>query len=271
MRDPGRGRSVAVDLGTGSGAIALALAAERTGIEVWATDVSTAALAVAGANLAGLGGRAAARVRLATGSWWAALPDELRGRVDLAVSNPPYVARARDGRTGSRGGGVGAGPGPRVRPNRTRSDASHPGWCSGVAPPDGRGGHRDRPSSGRSGPGPGPGVRVHPRRSPTRSGRSRPQPGGQERPVTVVLDARRPFSVGRDDRGGGGGLAQRRHRGDSHRHRLRSGRRRRGTQGRPTGSSRSRAGPAASSCRCSSPARPRPSDWPPRSPRAPGA
>ncbi len=88
-----QGRMVAVDLGTGSGAIALALAAERTGIEVWATDVSTAALAVAGANLAGLGGRAAARVRLATGSWWAALPDELRGRVDLAVSNPPYVAR----------------------------------------------------------------------------------------------------------------------------------------------------------------------------------
>lgn len=85
-------RLVGVDLGTGSGAIALALAAERTRVEVWATDVSPAALDVARANLAGLGGRPAARVRLACGSWWTALPMELRGRVDLAVSNPPYVS-----------------------------------------------------------------------------------------------------------------------------------------------------------------------------------
>jgi release factor glutamine methyltransferase len=88
---PAGGRLVAVDLGTGSGAIALAVAAERPGVEVWATDVSPAALEVAGANLAGLGGPAT-RVRLAQGSWWTALPDHLRGRVDLAVSNPPYIA-----------------------------------------------------------------------------------------------------------------------------------------------------------------------------------
>jgi release factor glutamine methyltransferase len=81
---------LAVDLGTGSGAIALALAAERARLEVWATDASADALAVARANLAGLG-RAAARVRLAEGSWFAALPDELRGRFDVVVSNPPYV------------------------------------------------------------------------------------------------------------------------------------------------------------------------------------
>jgi release factor glutamine methyltransferase len=86
-----RGR-IAVDLGTGSGAIALSLAAERPGLEIWATDVSPDALDVAAANLAGLGGRAAARVRLVSGGWWAALPDELRGRVDLVVSNPPYVS-----------------------------------------------------------------------------------------------------------------------------------------------------------------------------------
>src|SRR6202035_4669052 len=71
-----------------------ALAAARPGVEVWASDVSPAALEVAGANLAGLGGRAAARVRLAAGPWWSALPDDLRGRVDLAVSNPPYVSSA---------------------------------------------------------------------------------------------------------------------------------------------------------------------------------
>ena len=85
-------RLIAVDLGTGSGAIALALAAERPGAEVWATDISPAALEVAGANLAGLGGRAAARVRLASGRWWSALPEHLRGQVDLTVSNPPYVS-----------------------------------------------------------------------------------------------------------------------------------------------------------------------------------
>ena len=84
--------ALAVDLGTGSGAIALSIAVERPGVEVWATDVSAGALAVASANLAGLGARAAGRARLAQGDWWAALPSELQGRVALVVANPPYVA-----------------------------------------------------------------------------------------------------------------------------------------------------------------------------------
>lgn len=83
---------IAVDLGTGSGAIALSLAAERwPHVEVWATDASADALAVARANLAGLGRRAAV-VRLLEGDWFGALPDDLRGRIDVIVSNPPYVA-----------------------------------------------------------------------------------------------------------------------------------------------------------------------------------
>jgi len=83
---------VAVDLGTGSGAIALSLAAERwPHVEVWATDASPDALAVARANLAGLGRRAGV-VRLVEGDWYAALPGDLQGRVDVVVSNPPYVA-----------------------------------------------------------------------------------------------------------------------------------------------------------------------------------
>ena len=82
---------VVIDLGTGSGAIGLSVAAERSRARVWASDVSADALAVAGANLAGLG-RAATRVRLAQGSWYEALPAELAGTVDLIVSNPPYVA-----------------------------------------------------------------------------------------------------------------------------------------------------------------------------------
>jgi release factor glutamine methyltransferase len=87
---------VAVDLGTGSGAIALSLAAERwPHVEVWATDTSADALAVARANLAGLGRRAGV-VRLVEGDWFSALPEDLRGRVDVVVSNPPYVAEGEE-------------------------------------------------------------------------------------------------------------------------------------------------------------------------------
>ena len=83
-------RSVA-DLGTGSGAIGLSMAYElpRQGTEVWITDVSTDALDVARANLAGIG-PAAANVRVAHGSWFDALPEEID--FDVIVSNPPYVA-----------------------------------------------------------------------------------------------------------------------------------------------------------------------------------
>lgn len=79
------------DLGTGSGALALALAFALPEAEVWATDVDEGALAVAHANIAG-SGTPSARIRLAHGSWFAALPDELRGRLALAVANPPYLA-----------------------------------------------------------------------------------------------------------------------------------------------------------------------------------
>jgi len=84
---------VVADLGTGSGAIAIALATELPDAEVWATDVSTDALAVARANLAGAGS-AAARVRVAEGDWFAAIPDDRRGRLHVVVSNPPYVTEA---------------------------------------------------------------------------------------------------------------------------------------------------------------------------------
>jgi release factor glutamine methyltransferase len=81
----------AVDLGTGSGAIALSIAAECwPDVEVWASDVSADALVVARANTAALGRRASV-VRLVQGDWFAALPDELRGTVDVVVANPPYV------------------------------------------------------------------------------------------------------------------------------------------------------------------------------------
>jgi release factor glutamine methyltransferase len=82
-----------VDLGTGSGAIALAIAFEHPAVEVWGTDSSADALDVARANLAGLG-RPGRRVRLVEGWWFDALPDDLRGTIDVVVTNPPYIADA---------------------------------------------------------------------------------------------------------------------------------------------------------------------------------
>ena len=82
-----------IDLGTGSGAIGLALADELplTGTNVWLTDVSSDALDVARANLAGIG-RSAQNVQIAQGSWFDALPASVVA--DVVVSNPPYVADA---------------------------------------------------------------------------------------------------------------------------------------------------------------------------------
>ena len=82
-----------VDLGTGSGVIGLSIASElRLGTaKIWLTDVSQDALDVARANLSGIG-RAAEHVRVVQGSWFEALPESLRGAIDLIVCNPPYIA-----------------------------------------------------------------------------------------------------------------------------------------------------------------------------------
>jgi len=74
------------DLGTGSGAIALALAHERPQWQVTATDRSAAALEVARGNARQLG---LANLRFLQGEWLAPLAGE---RLDLLVSNPPYIA-----------------------------------------------------------------------------------------------------------------------------------------------------------------------------------
>jgi release factor glutamine methyltransferase len=92
LRRLDRRTPLAVDLGTGSGAIALSVALEVPEARVWGTDRSDEALAVARANLSGMGARVATRVRLAAGDWFGALPAELRGTVDVVIANPPYVA-----------------------------------------------------------------------------------------------------------------------------------------------------------------------------------
>jgi release factor glutamine methyltransferase len=89
------GPVLVADLGTGSGAIGLAVAVERVDTSVWCTDRSAEALAVARANLAGVG-RPAARVTMAEGCWFDALPADLAGRLGVVVSNPPYVGDGED-------------------------------------------------------------------------------------------------------------------------------------------------------------------------------
>lgn len=77
--------SVVLDLCCGTGAVALALNAAVPGIELWAADLDPSAVACARRNLEPLGGR------VLQGDLFAALPDELRGRIDLVVVNAPYV------------------------------------------------------------------------------------------------------------------------------------------------------------------------------------
>lgn len=81
----GRERPRVLDVGTGSGAIALAIARERADAEVWASDVSDGALAVARENAERLG----LAVRFAKGDLVAgAGGGEL---FDLIVANLPYL------------------------------------------------------------------------------------------------------------------------------------------------------------------------------------
>jgi release factor glutamine methyltransferase len=79
---------VIVDLGTGSGNLALSLAAERPDASVHAVDISPAAIAVATENARRLG--LESRVRFHVGDLLRPVRD-LRDRVDVIVSNPPYL------------------------------------------------------------------------------------------------------------------------------------------------------------------------------------
>lgn len=79
------GGSRVVDVGTGSGAVALALAFERPELEVWGTDVSADALAVARENAGRLG---LERIRFVQGDLLEGVPEP----VDAVLANLPYVA-----------------------------------------------------------------------------------------------------------------------------------------------------------------------------------
>ncbi len=74
-----------LDLGTGTGCIPISLALELTSPEVYAVDVSAAALKVAQQNAATLG----AKVKFLEGDLLGEIP--VLDPLDLIVSNPPYV------------------------------------------------------------------------------------------------------------------------------------------------------------------------------------
>lgn len=87
--DRSRGSSPRIlEIGTGSGAVSVALAVECPGAEVIATDLSTAALAVALRNVKAHG--LEDRVHLVA----ADLLEPLRGNFDIVLSNPPYIRAA---------------------------------------------------------------------------------------------------------------------------------------------------------------------------------
>ena len=77
-----------LDLGTGSGAILITLLAERAGATGTGVDLSPKALSVAAANAAALS--VAGRATFLQSDWLSAV----RGRFDLVVANPPYIAQA---------------------------------------------------------------------------------------------------------------------------------------------------------------------------------
>ncbi|WP_329530728.1 putative protein N(5)-glutamine methyltransferase [Streptomyces sp. NBC_01450] len=80
-----RGASLVVDLCCGSGAVGAALAADLGGPELHAADIDPAAVRCARRNVAPFGGH------VHQGDLFGALPDTLRGRVDVLTANVPYV------------------------------------------------------------------------------------------------------------------------------------------------------------------------------------
>jgi release factor glutamine methyltransferase len=86
----GRDAALIVDLCCGAAPLAAALAVRLPRAELHAADIDPAQTAYARRNLASFGGRA----HVHDGDLYDALPQTLRGRVDLLVANTPYVPTA---------------------------------------------------------------------------------------------------------------------------------------------------------------------------------
>lgn len=87
LSECGQDINTLLDLGTGTGAIALALSQERTQWQIYASDISIDALAVAQKNAQQL---QCTNLEFRQGSWCEPWQDKA-GEFDMIVSNPPYI------------------------------------------------------------------------------------------------------------------------------------------------------------------------------------
>ncbi|MDA9729256.1 peptide chain release factor N(5)-glutamine methyltransferase, partial [Prochlorococcus sp. AH-736-N17] len=78
------------DLGTGSGAISIALALTYPFSEGVATDIDQDALEIATKNF--VNSSQQSNLKFYCGNWWTPL-ESFKGKLDLAISNPPYIPR----------------------------------------------------------------------------------------------------------------------------------------------------------------------------------
>jgi len=85
VRSSSNARPVVLDLCCGAGAVGAAIASSVGPIELHAADIDAAAVELAGRNLAGFG------ASVHRGDLYDALPDDLRGRIDVIAANSPYV------------------------------------------------------------------------------------------------------------------------------------------------------------------------------------
>lgn len=85
LRDRGPAGSLVLDLCCGAGAVGAAIATAMPGIELHASDIDTSAVELSARNLTRFG------AAVHQGDLYDALPQELRGRIDLIAANSPYV------------------------------------------------------------------------------------------------------------------------------------------------------------------------------------
>jgi len=78
------------ELGTGSGAISIALALAYPCSKGVATDIDKDALEVASKNY--INSSKQSNLKFYCGNWWSPL-ENFKGKIDLAISNPPYIPR----------------------------------------------------------------------------------------------------------------------------------------------------------------------------------